>query len=142
MKKQTVIITGASTGLGHAISKLFLERGHNVVLNSRSASNLDRAFRDLGSPAQAVTVVGDVGKKEVGQKLVATALERFGRLDTLINNAGVFEPKPFLDVTESDLDRFLTTNLKGTFFTTQAAIPALLKAGGGSIINIGTVLVD
>ena len=142
MKIQTVIVTGASTGLGRAIAQLFLERGHNVVLNSVRADNLARTFRELGSPSRAAVVAGDVGKKEVGEKLVASALERFGRLDTLINNAGIFEPKPFLDVTEADLDRFLTTNLKGTFFTTQAAIPALLKNGGGSVINIGTVLVD
>ena len=142
MKIQTVIVTGASTGLGRAIAQLFLERGHNVVLNSVRADNLARTFRELGSPSRADVVAGDVGKKEVSEKLVATALARFGRLDTLINNAGIFEPKPFLDVTEADLDRFLTTNLKGTFFTTQAAIPALLKNGGGSVINIGTVLVD
>jgi NAD(P)-dependent dehydrogenase (short-subunit alcohol dehydrogenase family) len=142
MKTQTVIVTGASTGIGLAISQLFLERGHNVVLNSVRPDNLDRTFRELASPARTATVAGDVGQREVGEKLVATALERFGRLDTLVNNAGVFEPKPFLDVTEADLDRFLGTNLKGTFFTTQAAIRAMLKSGGGSIINLGTVLVD
>lgn len=142
MKTQTIIVTGASTGIGRAIAQLFLERGHNVVLNSANAENLDRTFRELGQSKRAVAVPGDIGRGEVGQQLVATALERFGRLDTLVNNAGIFVPKPFLDVDEADLDRFLTTNLKGTFFTTQAAIRAMLKTGGGSVINIGTVLVD
>lgn len=142
MNNKTVIVTGASTGLGRAITRLFLERDCNVVMNSVRPENLERTYQELGRPARAILVAGDVGKREVGLQLVAAAGEHFGGLDTLINNAGVFEPKPFLDVTEADLDRFLTTNLKGTFFTTQAAIPALLKRGGGSIINIGTVLVD
>ncbi len=142
MNPQTVIITGASTGLGRAIAQLFLERGHHLVLNSVHSENLDRMYRELGSPARAVAVAGDVGRAEVGRTLVDTALERFGRLDTLVNNAGVFSPKPFLEVEEADLDRFLTTNLKGTFFTTQPAVRAMLKTGGGSIINIGSVLVD
>ena len=142
MNKLTIIVTGASTGLGRAIAQLFLERGHNVVLNSVNPENLERTFRELGSPANAIAIHGDVGNKEVGEKLVAAALKRFGRLDTLINNAGIFAPKPFLDVEEADLDRFIATNLKGTFFTTQAAIRAMLTTGGGSIVNLGTVLVD
>lgn len=142
MKTQTVIVTGASTGIGRAIAGLFLERGHHVVMNSVHAENLDRTYRELGSPAAAVPVPGDVGQQEIGAKLVEAALQRFGRLDTLINNAGVFAPKPFLDVKDSDLDRYFRVNLKGTFFTTQAAIRAMLGSGGGSVVNIGTVLVD
>ena len=142
MKTQTVIVTGASTGIGRAIARLFLERGHHVVMNSVHADNLDRTYRELGSPAGGVPVPGDVGQEEIGAMLVETALRRFGRLDTLINNAGVFAPKPFLDVKDSDLDRYFHVNLKGTFFTTQAAIRAMLRSGGGSVVNIGTVLVD
>ncbi len=142
MKTQTIIVTGASTGIGRAIAQLFLERGHNLILNSVHADNLDGAVRELGGSSRIASVPGDVGRRDVGEKLVTVALERFGRLDTLVNNAGVFAPKPFLDVTEADLDRFLTTNLKGTFFTTQAAIRAMLKTGGGNVVNIGTVLVD
>jgi NAD(P)-dependent dehydrogenase (short-subunit alcohol dehydrogenase family) len=87
-------------------------------------------------------IAGDIGQKETGEKLVQAAIQHFGKLDVLINNAGQFAPKPFLDVEEQDLDRFLTINYKGTFYTTQAAIREMLKNGGGSIINIGSVLVD
>lgn len=142
MAQQTVIVTGASTGIGLAIARIFLERGHQVVMNSADPTRLEQAFEQLGKPSQAVTITGDVGNKTTGQKLVDTAIQHFGKLDALINNAGVFAPKPFLEVAEAELDRFLQINLKGTFFTTQAAIPALLKNGGGSVINIGTVLVD
>ena len=142
MKTQTVIISGASTGLGYAMAALFLARGHNVVLNSVNPENLEHAVSGLGAPERVAAFAGDVQQRAVGEKLVSLARQRFGRLDTLINNAGIFAPKPFLDVTEADLDQFLGTNLKGTYFTTQAAIPAMLRTGGGSIINIGTVLVD
>lgn len=142
MQNQTVIVTGASTGIGKAIARLFLEKGHNVVLNARDEDQLRHSIAGLGNPANAVAVAGDVGDAATGQLLVETALQQFGRLDVLVNNAGVFAPKPFLDVAESDLEYFLSVNLKGTFFTTQAAIRAMLPKGGGSIVNIGTVLVD
>lgn len=142
MSKKTAIVTGASTGIGNGIARVFLDKGHNVVMNSVHEDNLSRAYRDFGSPANAVTVVGDVRNKTVGKKLVDTALERFGSVDILINNAGVFAPKPFLDVEENDLDTFWNTNLKGTFFTTQAAIAHMMHHGGGAVVNIGTVLVD
>jgi NAD(P)-dependent dehydrogenase (short-subunit alcohol dehydrogenase family) len=142
MQNQTVIVTGASTGIGKAIARLFLEKGHNVVLNARDEDQLRHSIAGLGNPANAVAVAGDVGNAATGQLLVETALQQFGRLDVLVNNAGVFAPKPFLDVAESDLEYFLAVNLKGTFFTTQAAIRAMLPKGGGSIVNIGTVLVD
>nr|WP_294938631.1 SDR family oxidoreductase [uncultured Flavobacterium sp.] len=142
MKKQTVIITGASTGIGKEIAKLFIAKGNNVVMNSVNESNLAKAYEELGRPENAIMVVGDVQLKEVGKRLVKEAMDRFGTVDVLINNAGVFQPKPFLDVEEDDLDRFLNINLKGTYFTTQAAIRQMVEIGGGSVINIGTVLVD
>lgn len=142
MQNQTVIVTGASTGIGEAIARLFLEKGHNVVLNARDADQLRRSIAGLGNPANAIAVAGNVADAATGQLLVETALRQFGRLDVLVNNAGVFAPKPFLDVAESELENFLAVNLKGTFFTTQAAIRAMLPRGSGSIVNIGTVLVD
>ncbi|WP_206022383.1 SDR family oxidoreductase [Pseudoflavitalea sp. G-6-1-2] len=140
--KRTVIVTGASTGIGKAIAKSFIEAGHNVVLNSVSKENLSKTFEELGAPSNARMLAGDVGRKETGEALVSLAVSAFGRLDILVNNAGVFEAKPFLDVEESDLDRYLGTNLKGTFFTSQAAIRTMVQNGGGSVINIGTVLVN
>lgn len=141
MIKKTAIVTGASTGIGKAISKLFIERGFNVIMNSSNEETLRKTFQEFNEPANAKIVAGDVSNKKTGEALVASALNHFGSVDVLINNAGVFSPKPFLDVSESDLDYFHRINLKGTFFTTQAAIKAMLEKGG-SVINIGTVLVD
>jgi len=142
MKNKTVIITGASSGIGKAIAKHFIEKESNVIMNSSNEENLKKTYVEFGSPSNAFYLAGDISKRETGQKLVALALEKFDSVDVLINNAGVFSPKPFLDVQEDDLDLFWNVNLKGTYFTTQAAIPQMLKQTKGSIINIGTVLVD
>jgi NAD(P)-dependent dehydrogenase (short-subunit alcohol dehydrogenase family) len=142
MKTQTIIVTGASTGIGKAIAGLFLQHGHNVVINSANEQNLKATFNELGHHDQLAMVAGDISSPATGQQLVNTAVTRFGAVDVLINNAGIFEPKPFLDVDEAHLDSFLSINLKGTYFTSQAAIKQMLKQGEGSIINIGTVLVD
>ena len=141
-KNETVLITGASTGIGRAVARAFLNRDYNLVLNSQDPGRLEAAYESLGRPVDAVLVAGDVSDKAVGQRMVDAALEKFGRVDVLVNNAGVFSPKPFLDVEEADLDRYYAINLKGTYFASQAAIPAMQAQGGGSIINIGTVLVD
>ncbi|MBX2827501.1 MAG: SDR family oxidoreductase [Flavobacteriaceae bacterium] len=103
---------------------------------------MKKAYAELGSPNNAICYAGDIGRKETGQQLVALALEKFSTIDVLINNAGVFAPKPFLDVEECDLERYWKVNLKGTYFTAQAAIPQMLKQKDGAVINIGTVLVD
>ena len=141
-QNETVLITGASTGIGFAVARAFLDQGYNLVLNSRVSGRLEAAYEALGRPDNAVLVAGDVSDKAVGQRMVDAALEKFGRLDVLVNNAGVFSPKPFLDVEEADLDHYYAINLKGTYFTSQAAIPAMQAQGGGTIINVGTVLVD
>jgi NAD(P)-dependent dehydrogenase (short-subunit alcohol dehydrogenase family) len=86
-------------------------------------------------------VAGDVSKKSTGEVLAKIALEKFGSIDVLVNNAGIYDNKPFLDVTEEYLDKFLTTNLKGTFFTTQAILPQMIKQKDGVVINVGTPLV-
>lgn len=142
MKGKTVIVTGASTGIGYAIAKLFIEKGSNVIMNANNPERLENAYQELGSPSNAITMSGDVGLKTTGKELVEVTLDRFGSVDVLINNAGVFHPKPFLEVEESDLDRYLTTNFKGTYFTAQAVIPQMQKQQSGTILNMGTVLVD
>lgn len=142
MKNKTVIITGASSGIGKEIAKYFIERKSNVVMNSSNEENLKNAYKELGSPSNAAYLVGDISKQETGKKLVDLALEKFNSVDALINNAGVFSPKPFLDVKEKDLDLFWNVNLKGTYFASQAAIPQMVKQQSGSILNIGTVLVE
>ncbi len=132
-QNETVLITGASSGIGFAVARAFLERGSNLVLNSRDSARLEAAYESLGRPDNVLLVAGDVSDKSVGRRMVDAALEKFGRVDVLVNNAGVFSPKPFLDVEEADLDRYYAINLKGTYFTSQAAIPAMQSQGGGAI---------
>jgi NAD(P)-dependent dehydrogenase (short-subunit alcohol dehydrogenase family) len=142
MKKQTVIITGASSGIGFGIAKHFLDRGDNVVINSSSEAKLQKAYSALGAGKNIALVAGNVSDKNTGIQLVEKAIEKFGSVDVLVNNAGIFNNKPFLEVDEEHLDGFLNTNLKGTFFTTQAVVPQMLKQQGGVVINIGTPLVN
>ncbi len=142
MKNKTVIITGASTGIGKSIAAYFIERESNVVMNSSNEDNLKKAYHELGSPSNAIYFAGDISHQNTGKTLVRLAKEMFNSVDVLINNAGVFAPKPFLEVEEKDLEFYWNINLKGTYFTSQAAIAEMLKQQSGSIINIGTVLVD
>jgi NAD(P)-dependent dehydrogenase (short-subunit alcohol dehydrogenase family) len=141
MKKQTIIVTGASSGIGKEIARYFLERGDNVVINSQTAAKLEQAFNELGAGSNLAMVAGNVHDTATGKQLLATALARFGSADVLINNAGIFETKPFLEVDEAYLDKFLTTNLKGTFFVTQAIVPQMVQQQSGVVINIGTPMV-
>jgi len=142
MKTQTIIITGASTGIGKTMAGLFLENGFNVVINAANEANLRKTFIELGHHDRLSMIAGDISILATGKLLVETAVGKFGAVDVLVNNAGIFEPKSFLEVDENYLDKFLNINLKGTYFTSQAAIKQMLKQEGGSIINIGTVLVD
>jgi len=138
----TAIVTGASTGIGYAITQRFLNDGINVVMNARTQADLVAAYEKLGSPSNAAYVAGDVANKDTGAALVAKAIAAFGGVDILVNNAGVFNPKPFLETDEADLDRFFAINFKGAYFTAQAAVPEIKKRGGGSIVNIGTTLLE
>lgn len=142
MAAETVLITGASSGIGYDIARGFYEQGANLVLNSRNEERLKQAAKSLGYPDRIAVVVGDTGKSETGNKMAKTAIDQFGRLDILVNNAGIFGLKPFLENTEEDLDRYISGNLKGTYFVSQAAVERMKKQGHGSIVNIGTVLVD
>jgi NAD(P)-dependent dehydrogenase (short-subunit alcohol dehydrogenase family) len=142
MKTQTIIVTGASSGIGKEIARHFLKNGDNVVINSSTAEKLEEVYQELGAGKNLAKVVGDVKHKSTGEQLLAIAVEKFGGVDVLVNNAGIYETKAFLEVDEAYLDRFLNTNLKGTFFTTQAILPQMLKQLGGVVINIGTPLVN
>ena len=137
----TILITGASSGMGLDIARGFLERGSNVVMNARNSEKLAAAARALGDKNRIAIVPGDIGNKETGEKMVKSAVERFGSADVLVNNAGIFAMKPFLESTEEDLDKYIHINLKGTYFVTQAVVRQMKKQGGGSIVNIGTVLI-
>src|SRR5687768_7178575 len=98
MKKQTIIVTGASSGIGKEIARHFLEKGDNVVINSSTAESLKRTYDELGAGENLAMVAGDVSKKNTGEQLLAKAVETFGSADVLVNNAGIFDTKPFLEV--------------------------------------------
>ncbi len=141
-RTDTALITGSSSGIGLDIARAFLDKGSNVVLNGRDEGKLTRAAEQLGPPDRIGVVAGNIGDRETGEAMVRVAVERFGSVDVLVNNAGTFGLKPFVEVTEEELDGYLGGNLKGTYLTTQAAVRQMKKEGGGAIINIGTVLVD
>ena len=138
----TALVTGSSSGIGLDVARAFLERGASVVLNGRNADKLAAVAAKLGDPERVAAVPGDIGDPDTSKAMIQVALERFGSVDVLVNNAGTFGAKPFIEVTEEDLDGYLNGNLKGTYLTTQAVVRQMLKEDGGSIINIGTVLVD
>lgn len=142
IQTKTALITGGSSGIGFAVAEAFLEKGSNVVINGRDAAKLEAAAEKLGKPEKVATVPGDIGDPNTGAAMVQVALERFGSADVLVNNAGTFGVKPFLDVTQEDLDGYINGNLKGTYFTTQAVVRQMKKQGKGAIVNIGTVLID
>jgi NAD(P)-dependent dehydrogenase (short-subunit alcohol dehydrogenase family) len=143
---ERIIITGSSSGLGFDLAKRFLTEGAQVVLHGRDPQKLARAreqlLADVPDPRRLVAVAGHVGDPATGRRLAEAAQTQFGGVDVLVNNAGIFGLKPFLDATVAELDAFYDTNVKGTFLVTQAVVPLLIAAGGGSIINIGTVMVE
>ncbi|MET7248013.1 SDR family oxidoreductase [Methylobacterium sp. EM32] len=126
--RKVAIVTGASQGLGEGIVQSLRARGYGVVATSRK-------IQPSVDP-DVVTVAGDIGDSATGKRVVAAALERFGRIDTLVNNAGIFIGKPFTDYTEEDYRLKLRTNLDGFFFTTQQVVPVMLKQGSGHLIQI------
>ncbi len=138
----TLLITGASSGMGLDMAKAFVAQGSNVVINGRSREKLEAAFQAIDAPDQVAMVAGDTANSETGKSMVAVALSRFGSVDLLINSAGIFAAKPFLESSEDDLDRFYNINLKGTYLTTQAVVRQMQAQDGGSIINVGSVLIN
>jgi NAD(P)-dependent dehydrogenase (short-subunit alcohol dehydrogenase family) len=132
--RKVVVVTGASQGLGEAFVRAYRERGWRAVGNARSIAASD--------DPDYVTVPGDIGKPDIARKAVQTALDRFGRVDTLINNAGIWRPAPIEDISEELYRRVMATNLDSMFFATQAAVPAMKKQGGGHIVQVSTSLVE
>jgi NAD(P)-dependent dehydrogenase (short-subunit alcohol dehydrogenase family) len=134
--KQTVLITGASSGIGLGLTRAFLGEGFNVVANARHVTSAGT----LVPSDDLLLVDGDVGEVSTARNIVAQAEGRFGRIDVLINNAGIFVPKPFVEYTPEDFNRVVSTNLAGFFYLSQAAVRHMLGNGGGQIINISTTL--
>jgi len=131
-------VTGASKGIGAGLVSRFLEEGYNVVGNSRSITK----STNVTASSQLALVDGDIGDSTTAQKVADTAIERFGRIDVLINNAGIFVPKPFTEYTSEDFNSLVSTILGGFFYITQNAIRQMLQQQSGHIVNISTSLVD
>lgn len=139
-KDKVILITGGGSGIGKQAARQFLAQGANVVLNGRRKDVLDATARELDSSGKRVaTVVGNIASRQTARQLAQTAVERFGGVDVLVNNAGIFKPTPMLDHTEQDVDAYLDIILKGTFYASQAAIPQMQKRGGGAIVNVGSM---
>jgi NAD(P)-dependent dehydrogenase (short-subunit alcohol dehydrogenase family) len=133
-EQKVAIITGASQGIGAGLVKGFLDRGYRVVANSRSIK--------ADSTADVVTVAGDIAEPQTAERVVKAAVDRFGRVDTLVNNAGIFVAKPFTDYTLDDYNAVLSVNVAGFFHVTQRAAAQMLKQGSGHIVSITTSIVD
>jgi NAD(P)-dependent dehydrogenase (short-subunit alcohol dehydrogenase family) len=136
--KKTVIVTGASQGIGAAVVQAFLGRGYNVVATSRSVSKAGFA----PSPNLAL-VEGDIGEAATAEKVAQTAIDKFGSIDHVVNNAGIFAAKPFTDYTANEFRGLVSTNLGGFVFITQLAVKQILSQGtGGSVTTITASLLE
>jgi NAD(P)-dependent dehydrogenase (short-subunit alcohol dehydrogenase family) len=137
--QKTAIVTGASQGIGAGLVEAFLKRGYGIVANSR---NITKANPFAASENLAL-VDGDIGDPNTAAKIVDTAVSRFGRVDVLINNAGIFIPKPFIEYTTDDLNALVSTTLAGFLYVSQLSVKQMLKQrSGGSIVNLSTTMVD
>lgn len=138
---KVVLVTGSTRGIGLEIAKAFGEEGYAVMLSGRNEEVLMKVKSELESSGLKVSACkADISKAEDANKLVACTLEQFGRIDTLVNNAGVTCDNLLMRMDEDAWDKVLDTNLKGAFFMTKAVIKPMLKAKGGSIINIASVV--
>jgi len=134
IERKVAIITGASQGFGAGLVRAYRDRNYKVVANSRS-------IKPSADP-EVLAVAGDVGDPKTADLIVQETLARFGRIDTLVNNAGIFIGKPFVDYAEKDYGSILATNLGGFFWLTKKAAAEMLKQGSGHIVQITTSLID
>jgi NAD(P)-dependent dehydrogenase (short-subunit alcohol dehydrogenase family) len=138
-ERKTVLITGASQGIGAALVNTFSERGYTVVATSRRVSQ----SAEIRASGHVALVDGDIGDPATAKKVAETAIEKFGSIDAVVNNAGIFIAKPFVDYTAEDFRKLSSTNLDGFIRLTQLAIRQMLaQKSGGSIVSITTSLVD
>jgi len=137
---KVVVITGGAQGIGRACAERFLSEGAKVVIGDVDASKLARTAEEIGTAATVLPVTTDVARKADVDALIAAAVEQFGRVDVMVNNAGVCPVADFLDFTEEQYDQTLAVNLKGAFLGTQAAARAMIAGGrGGVIINMSSI---
>jgi len=133
---KTAIITGASGGIGVGLVQGFFKQGFNVVGTSLNSS------QSLTASPSIVLLDGDIGKQETAAKAVEAAIKRFGTVDVLVNNAGIFRKKPFTDFTTEDFNALVRTNLLGFLYITQLAVRQMLKQRSGSVVTISASLAD
>jgi NAD(P)-dependent dehydrogenase (short-subunit alcohol dehydrogenase family) len=139
LAKKVVLITGAGTGIGADAAGAFHKAGSFVVLNGRREAVLEQTASRLDPSGETVAVVaGDIGEPTTSRRMVEIATHRFGGVDVLFNNAGIFSPKPFLDTTSGELDGYLNL-VRGYFFASQVVIPSMQRRGGGAIVNTGSM---
>ena len=136
-RQKTAIVTGASQGIGAGLVEAFLKRDYSVVANSR---NITKA-NPFAASANLALVDGDIGDPRTAAKIVDTAVSRFGRIDALINNAGVFIPRPFTEYTTEDFNALISTTLAGFLYVSQLSVKQMLHQKCGSIVSISTTLV-
>jgi NAD(P)-dependent dehydrogenase (short-subunit alcohol dehydrogenase family) len=140
-KDKVAAVTGGGSGIGKEVAKRFVAEGGKVLINGREHKKLKSAAVEIDPTGESVGIyAGDIAQPAVCRELIETTIKRFGAIDVLINNAGVFRPKPFLELEETDYDWFLDTILKGKFFAAQAAAKAMKAQGrGGAIVHTGSL---
>lgn len=136
-EKKVVLITGASQGIGASLVKGFREIGYGIVANSRSIS-----ASQFAGDGEILVINGDIASASTADRLVNAAIERFGRIDTLVNNAGIFIPKPFIDYAEAEFTSIVAVNLAGFFNISQKTASLMLRAGSGHIVNITATIAE
>ena len=134
--KRAAIVTGASGGIGAGLVEAFLEADHTVVATSLNVS------RALTASPSLVLIDGDVGKQETAAQTVEAAIQHFGTIDVLVNNAGIYRTKPFIDFTIEDFNALVSTNLLGFLYMTQLTVKQMLKQKSGSVVTISAALAD
>jgi NAD(P)-dependent dehydrogenase (short-subunit alcohol dehydrogenase family) len=136
---KTVVVTGASQGIGAGVARAFLDKGYNVVATSRNVTS----SKDLPASPSLALVDGEIGDASVAAKIAQTAVGRFGSIDALVNNAGIFFPKPFIDYTAEDFRKLSSTNVEGYLYITQLAVKQMLaQKSGGSVVGITSSMVE
>src|SRR5262245_26343245 len=139
LANKVVLITGAGTGIGADAAHAFHNAGSLVVLNGRRKAVLEKTASEIDPSGETVAVVpGDIGDSSTSTRMVDTASERFGGVDLPFNNADIFAPKPFLEITSNELDNYLNL-VRGYFIAAQAVIPSMRTRGGGAIVNTGSM---
>jgi NAD(P)-dependent dehydrogenase (short-subunit alcohol dehydrogenase family) len=133
-QQKVAVITGGSQGIGAGLVQAYRDRGYRVVTTSRSIQQ--------GNDPDVVAIAGDIADAATAEIVIKTAIERFGRVDTLVNNAGIFIAKPFLEYTTEDFAGMIGTNLAGFFHITQRAIAQMVKQGSGHVVNVTTTFVN